>query len=281
LPTSYGELIVMIGKICLVTGATNGLGKVTALALARTGATVVGVGRTREEIEAAKAEMGDSAASLVFLQADLSSQAQIRHLVSEFKSQYERLHVLINDAGALFSSYRESVDGIEMTFALNHLGYFLLTNLLLDMIRASVPARIINVSSTAHEGNTIDFDDLGHRRNYDGWTAYGTSKLANLLFTYELARRLQGTGVTVNAVHPGVVNTNFFRAAGMNMRGSLTPEEGADTQIWLAQSVDVEGITGKYFVRRRETRSSHASYDKTVAQRLWEMSARMTGLAPE
>jgi NAD(P)-dependent dehydrogenase (short-subunit alcohol dehydrogenase family) len=254
---------------------------VTALALARAGATVIGVGRTREEIEAAKVDIGDSTLSPQFLIADLSSQAEIRRLVDEFKRQYDRLDVLINDAGALFSSYRESVDGIEMTFALNHLGYFLLTNLLLDMLRASAPARIINVSSTAHEGNTIDFDDLGHRRNYDGWTAYGTSKLANLLFTYELARRLQKTGVTVNAVHPGVVNTNFFRAAGMNMRGSLTPEEGADTQIWLAQSMEVEGITGKYFVRRRETRSSRFSYDKKVAQRLWEISARMTGLAHE
>jgi NAD(P)-dependent dehydrogenase (short-subunit alcohol dehydrogenase family) len=269
----------MLEKICLVTGATNGLGKVTARALAQAGATVIGVGRIREEAEAAAADIGDSAASLQFLVADLSSQAQIRALVNEFKGKYARLDVLINDVGALFSNYRESVDGIEMTFALNHLGYFLLTNLLLDVICASTPARIINVSSTAHEGNTINFDDLGNKQNYDGWTAYGASKLANLLFTYELARRLEGTGVTVNAVHPGVVNTNFFRAAGMNMRGSLTPEEGADTQIWLAQSKEVEGITGKYIVKRRETRSSAVSYDRAVAQRLWQISARMTGLA--
>lgn len=269
----------MMGKICLVTGATDGLGKVTARTLAQAGATVIGVGRIAEEIEAAKAEIGNSAPSLEFMQADLSSQAQIRALFNQFKRKYDRLHVLVNDAGALFSSYRESVDGIEMTFALNHLGYFLLTNLLLDTIRASAPARIINVASTAHEGNTIQFDDLGHRRNYDGWTAYGSSKLANILFTYELARRLAGTGVTVNTLHPGVVDTSFFRTAGMNMRGTISPEEGADTQIWLAQSKEVEGVTGKYFVRRRAARSSDASYDEAVARRLWEVSARMTGLA--
>src|SRR5690606_38234862 len=269
----------MIGKICLVTGATDGIGKVTARALAQAGATVVGVGRNPEKIRAVLAEIGDTAGSLEFLQADLSSQAEIRALADEFRSRYDRLHVLVNNAGALFTSYRESVDGIEMPFALNHLSYFLLTNLLLDIICASAPARMINVPSNAHEGSTIQFDDLGHRRPYREWTAYGASKLANILFTYELARRLQGTGVTVNAVHPGFVNTNFQRAAGLNMRGPLTPEEGADTQIWLAMSDEVEGVTGKYFVRRRETRSSAISYDSAIAKRLWEVSARMTGLA--
>lgn len=267
----------MMGKICLITGATNGLGKATLLALARAGATVVGVGRNPREIEAIKAEHSDIT-PLEFLIADLSSQAQIRALVAEFKSKYDRLDVLVNNAGALFNTYQETVDGIEMTFALNHLAYFLLTNLLMDRLVASTPARIINVSSAAHQGNTIDFDDIGHRRNYDGWTAYGASKLANLLFTYNLARLLTGTGVTVNALHPGVVNTNFFRAAGMNMRGNLTLTEGADTQIWLAQSDEVEGITGNYFVQRRAVRSSDISYDKAVARRLWEMSTAMTGL---
>jgi NAD(P)-dependent dehydrogenase (short-subunit alcohol dehydrogenase family) len=268
----------MIGKICLVTGATDGIGKVTARALAQAGATVIGVGRNAEKIEAVKTEIGDTVGSLEFLKADLSSQAQVRALAGEFKSKYDRLHVLVNNAGALFPRYRESEDGIEMTFALNHLSYFLLTNLLLDTIRASAPARIINVSSNAHEGNTIDFDDLEHRKHYREWTAYGASKLANILFTYELARRLEGTGVTVNAVHPGFVNTNFQRAAGLNMRGPLSPEEGADTQIWLAVSADVESITGKYFVRRRDTRSSDISYDSAIARRLWEVSEKMTGL---
>jgi NAD(P)-dependent dehydrogenase (short-subunit alcohol dehydrogenase family) len=269
----------MIGKICLVTGATDGIGRVTVRALAEAGATVIGVGRNPAKIEAVLAEVGDTVGSLEFLTADLSSQAQIRALVEQFKSKYDRLHVLVNNAGALFTTFRESVDGIEMTFALNHLSYFLLTNLLLDTITASAPARIINVSSNAHEGSSINFDDLEPRRGYSGWTAYGASKLANILFTYELARRLEGTGVTVNAVHPGFVNTNFQRAAGLNMRGPLTPEEGADTQIWLATSEEVGGITGKYFVRRRETRSSDISYDKAAARRLWDVSARMVGLS--
>jgi NAD(P)-dependent dehydrogenase (short-subunit alcohol dehydrogenase family) len=268
----------MIGKVCLVTGATDGIGKVTARALAEAGATVVGVGRSPTKIEAVKREIGQTAGSLEFLTADLSSQAEVRGLAEAFRRKYDHLHVLVNNAGALFTSYRESVDGIEMTFALNHLSYFLLTNLLLDVIKASTPARIINVASDAHEGNTINFDDLGNRQGYSGWKAYGASKLANILFTYELARRLEGTGVTVNAVHPGFVNTNFQRAAGLNMRGPLNPEQGADTQIWLATAPEVEGVTGKYFVRRRETRSSDISYDAETARRLWDISAEMVGL---
>jgi NAD(P)-dependent dehydrogenase (short-subunit alcohol dehydrogenase family) len=268
----------MIGKICLVTGATDGIGKVTARALAELGATVIGVGRDPAKIEATLSEVGDTPGSLEFLTADLSSQAQIRALADEFKRRYDRLHVLVNNAGALFTSYRESVDAIEMTFALNHLAYFLLTDLLLDLITASAPARIINVSSDAHQGHSINFDDLGYQRQYSGWTAYGASKLANILFTYELARRLDGTGVTANAVHPGFVDSNFQRAAGLTMRGQLTPEEGADTQIWLAASDEVEGATGKYFVRRRDTRSSGASRDEAVARRLWEVSAEMVEL---
>ena len=271
-------LNVMNSKICLVTGATDGVGKVTALALVRAGATVVAVGRDPAKLDALRTEAGNASGALDFMTADLSSQAQVRALADEFKRKYDRLHLLVNNAGALFTTYRESVDGIEMTFALNHLAYFLLTELLLDTIIASAPARIINVSSNAHEGGRIDFDDLNQRRSYSGWDAYNVSKLANLLFTYELARRLEGTNVTVNAVHPGFVNTNFQRAAGLNMRGSLTPEEGADTQIWLATSPDVEGVTGKYFVRRRETRSSDASYDVAAAKRLWDVSAKLVGL---
>ena len=271
-------MYAMNGKICLVTGATDGVGKVSALALAKEGAAVVAVGRDPAKIEATRREAGKNADLLDFMTADLSSQAEVRALADEFKRKYDRLDVLMNNAGALFTSYRESVDGIEMTFALNHLAYFLLTELLLDTITASAPARIINVSSNAHEGGGIDFDDLYQRRNYSGWGAYNSSKLANLLFTYELARRLAGTNVTVNAVHPGFVNTNFQQAAGLSMRGPLTPEEGADTQIWLATSPDVEGVTGKYFVRRHETRSSDASYDVAAARRLWDVSAKLVGL---
>lgn len=264
----------MIGKICLVTGATDGIGKVTALDLAASGATVIGVGRNPDKIQAVMNEAGNL--PLEFLTADLSSLEQIRALAEIFKTKFDRLDVLVNNAGALFTNYRETVDGIEMTFALNHLSYFLLTNLLLDKL--SPNARVVNVSSNAHEGSTIHFDDLGYKRSYSAWTAYGASKLANILFTYELARRLHGTKITTNALHPGFVNTNFQRAAGLNMRGPLTSEEGADTQIWLAKSPDVEGITGKYFVRRRDTRSSDISYDKSVARRLWDVSAKMTML---
>jgi retinol dehydrogenase 12 len=267
----------MIDRVCLVTGATDGIGKVTMRELAKAGATVVGVGRNPSKIEAVKAEIGKTSGTVEFLSADLSSLAEVRTLAEDFKRKYDRLHVLVNNAGALFTSYRESVDGIEMTFALNHLSYFLLTNLLLDTIKASAPVRIINVASNAHEGNTINFNDLGHRQHYSGWTSYGASKLANILFTYELAKQLEGTSVTVNAVHPGFVNTNFQAAAGLNMRGPLTPEEGADTQIWLATAPEVEGVTGRYFVRRRETRSSDVSYDRETARRLWEVSAKMVG----
>ena len=269
----------MNGKICLVTGATDGIGKVTAQALAQAGATVFAVGRNPRKIDAVRAEMGNTGGSLEFLTADLSSQAQVRALADEVKSRTSQLHVLVNNAGALFTSYRESIDGIELTFALNHLAYFLLTHLLLDTIIASAPARIINVSSSAHQRGVIDFDDLGNRRHYEGWTAYEQSKLANVLFTYELARRIEGTGVTVNAVHPGFVASNFQAAAGLNMRGHLTPEEGADTQIWLATSPEVEGVTGKYYVQRQDTRSSDSSYDSALAQRLWDVSAEMVGLA--
>ncbi|MBI5961756.1 MAG: SDR family oxidoreductase [Chloroflexi bacterium] len=269
----------MNGKICLVTGATDGIGKVTVRELAQQGATVIAVGRDPAKIKKTIAEIGQTPGTLDFLTADLSSQAQVRTIAETVKSKYDRLHVLVNNAGAMIPEYCESADGIEMTFALNHLAYFLLTNLLLDLITASAPARIINVASDYHEKHTINFDELGHPLDYHGgWTSYGSSKLANILFTYELARRLNRTDVTVNAVHPGFVNTNFQNAAGLNFRGQLTPEEGADTQIWLATSDEVEGITGKYFVRRRETRSSNASYDEAVARRLWDASAQMVHL---
>ncbi len=268
----------MNGKICLVTGATDGIGKVTVWNLAQQGATVIGVGRDPAKIAAVLQEIGRTPGSVEFLTADLSSQADIRALAETFLSKYDRLDVLVNNAGALFTTYRESVDRIELTFALNHLAYYLLTRLLLDRIVASAPARIINVASDAHQGSAIDFDDLGHRQNYSGWATYGASKLANILFTFELARQLQGTGVAVNAVHPGFVATHFQAAAGLNMRGQLTPEQGADTQTWLAVSDEVEGVTGKYFVRRQDTRAAAAAYDLGVAERLWDVSAQMVGL---
>ncbi len=267
----------MNGKICLVTGATDGIGKVTALALAKMGATVIGVGRDPRKAENVQAEARGLDGTLEMMTADFSSQDEISELVTAFLRKHDRLHVLVNNAGAMIPDYRENVDGIEMTFAVNHLSYFLLTNLLLETIIASAPARIVNVASNAHEGERIDFDDLGHKRNYSMWSTYGASKLANILFTYELAQRLEGANVTVNAVHPGWVNTNFAPAAGLKMSPPLTPEQGAETQIWLASAPEVEGVTGKYFSKKRETKSSPETHDAQVAKRLWDVSAEMVG----
>lgn len=280
----------MRDKVCLVTGGTSGIGAATARGLARLGATVVIVGRDAERATSRtrqiREETGNDA--IDFLIADLSSQKDIRCLAGEFQSRYERLDVLVNNAGALFMSRAESVDGIEMTLALNHLSYFLLTNLLLDRLKASAPSRIVNVSSTAHTGATIDFDGLQGPVGRFGMRAYGQSKLANLLFTYELARRLAGTGVTVNALHPGLVGSGFGKNNGLVARlamrvvhlMSISPEDGAQTSIYLASSPAVEGVTGKYFVEKRPVESSKASSDAESARRLWEISEHMTGLTP-
>ena len=278
----------MRGKICLVTGGTAGIGAATARGLAQREATVVIIGRNEQlgvaRVRQLKEETGNSAVELML--ADLSSQQEIRRLAREFTERYSRLDVLVNNAGALFMSRRQSVDGIEMTFALNHLSYFLLTNLLLDMLEACAPARIVNVASDAHEGATIDVAALQGTVGLFGMKAYGQSKLANVLFTYELARRLAGTGVTVNTLHPGVVGSGFgmnngwLAALGMRLihRFSLSPEEGAETSIYLATSPEVAGVTGKYFVKKSPVPSSKATYDVDVARRLWELSEQLTGL---
>ncbi|MDB5353482.1 MAG: dehydrogenase, short-chain alcohol dehydrogenase like protein [Planctomycetota bacterium] len=304
----------MAGKICLVTGATAGIGEVTARELARRGATVVVVGRSQERceatVEAIRRDTGNDAVE--FLRADLSSQEEVRRLAKEFLDRHDRLDVLINNAGALFATRRESVDGIEMTFALNHLAYFLLTNLLLDTIKASAPARIVNIASDAHEMvKDFDFDDPQGRSRYrrlgaDGQSKlaiarytflapfahpalvqYAQSKLANLLFTYELAGRLEGTGVTVNAVHPGFVATNFTAGNGLFgwfMRRwasllAMSPENGAKTSIYLATSPEVDGVTGQYFAKQKPIASSPASRDESAARRLWQLSEELTGLS--
>jgi retinol dehydrogenase-12 len=300
----------MAGKTCLVTGATAGIGRVTARELARRGATVVVVGRSRERCEAAveaiRRETGNPAVES--LTADLSSQEDVRRLVREFRGRHDRLHVLVNNAGALFELRRESVDGIEMTLALNHLGYFLLTNLLLDTLKASAPARVVNVSSDAHQiARGFDFDDPQARRGYGrskavsllytlflpplhpSFRQYGRTKLANLLFTYELARRLEGTGVTANALHPGFVATSFTAGNGVfgwfmrRWAGVLAigEEEGARTSVYLATSPEVEGVTGGYFVKEKPAQSSPGSRDEEAARRLWRLSEEWTGLTAE
>ena len=285
---------LMSNRICMVTGATSGIGFVTARALANLGATVVAVGRNPEKGAAIVHEIKRQVdnASVAFLPADLSSQQDIRQLVGAFRERYSNLHVLVNNAGAAFGKRQESIDGLEMTFALNHLGYFLLTNLLLETMKASIPARIINVASEVHAWRKqVDFADLQSKQRYSEMGAYAQSKLANVLFTYELARRLSRDssvqGLTVNAMNPGVVKTNFQMHSGVwsklskmmaNAFVGVNVEKGAETVIYLATSPNVENVTGKYFEKEKEVSSSKVSYDEAVAYQLWQVSAKLTGL---
>jgi retinol dehydrogenase-12 len=273
------------GKVCLVTGATLGIGRSTALGLARSGAKLVIAGRdparTRETVDWLRRESGSS--SVESLVADLSSQSEVRRLASEFKDRYSRLDVLVNNAGGVFAERRLTVDGFEHTWALNHLGYFTLTLALLDVLKASAPARIVNVASDAHFRGHIDFDDLqSEKKAYRRMQVYCQSKLANVLFTYALARRLEGSGVTANALHPGVVASGFGHNDGGWVKWGFTlarpflisPEAGAKTSLYLAASPEVEGISSRYFSKSRERRSSKESYDTAVQERLWQVSER-------
>jgi retinol dehydrogenase 14 len=275
-----------MNRTCLITGANSGIGKVTARELAAKGATVIMVCRDRSRGEAARAEIRRATKTdrVELLIADLSEQRQIRRLAAEVKERFSELHVLINNAGIWNDKREFTADGYETTWALNHLAYFLLTKEMIDLLTASAPARIVNVSSDYHKWGHIDFDDIQLNQGYSGGRAYGQSKLANVIFTYELARRLEGTGVTANCLHPGAVNTNFFN----NVKGLFglltwigrpflrTPAKGAETAVWLASSPEIGGVTGKYFFDRKERRSSPQSYDLNVASRLWEVSERMT-----
>ena len=273
------------GKSILVTGATDGIGKVTARELARMGARVTIVGRNPTKTQAAAAELSaQSPHPVQTLVGDLSIQAEVRRVAAEYRAANPRLDVLVNNAGALFTSRQVSADGIEMTLALNHLNYFLLTHLLLDMLKASAPARIVNVSSAAHVGGRINLQDIQLTRGYSSWGAYSQSKLANVLFTYELARRLEGSGVTVNALHPGFVATRFGRSNGglfdplfrLFQVAAITPEQGAETSIYLASSPEVEGVSGRYFDKKKAVSSSALSYRKDTAEQLWALSEAMT-----
>jgi NAD(P)-dependent dehydrogenase (short-subunit alcohol dehydrogenase family) len=280
------------GKTILITGGTNGIGKASALSLAKMGAQVVIVGRNAEKTQATVAELKTQSgnAQIDFLLGDLSLMSEIRRVAEEYKQRYGHLHVLLNNAGGVYAERQETREGLEMTFALNHISYFLLTHLLLDHIRASAPARIINVSSGAHVMGSLDFNDLQNKHNYSlgGFRAYGQSKLMNVLFSYALARRLEGSGVTVNALHPGTVATGFGKnnggvmglLTGIIMRFGLSPERGAETSIYLASSAEVEGITGKYFDNRKAVQSSPISYDTAVQEQLWQVSEQITGLQP-
>jgi NAD(P)-dependent dehydrogenase (short-subunit alcohol dehydrogenase family) len=279
---------LMTGKVCLVTGGTSGIGQVTARELARSGGTVAITARTEEKGEQTVAKLRDVTGSseIDYLVADFASQSQVRSLAAEFKSRHNRLDVLVNNAGAIYLRRSLSEDGIEMTFAVNHLAPFLLTNLLLDRIVESAPSRIVNVASNSHEGSRINLADLEGQKSYGFMKAYGQSKLANVLFTYELHRRLAGSSVTVNAVHPGYVGTNMGANNGwlvrmflpINRLWALDVDQGAETVVYLASSPDVEGVSGEYFYQKRSVPSSPNSHDGDVARQLWELSAEMTGL---
>lgn len=285
----------MEGRVCLVTGATRGLGAVIAEAIAARGATVVTTGRSAARGAALVAGIQDRTQNrdVHFLQADLSSLAEVRSLAAAFAARWNALHVLVDNAGTVNPVRRVTIDGYEEVFAVNHLAPFLLTNLLLPELRAGAPSRIIVMSSYEHRRGYMHWDDLQSKRFYFSQQAYAQSKLANVLFAYALARRLEGTGVTVNAVNPGLVRTNIGMESGWLIRTvkrlldrfhGLTPEEGADTCIWLAVAPEVAAVTGRYFERRRLARSSHASYDIRVQERLWRLSEELTrtaGTAPD
>jgi len=283
--------MLMNGKICLVTGASSGIGKATALGLARMGATVVIVCRDADKGQAALAEIKQKSGnnSIDLIVADLSSQAAIRSLASEYRSKYQHLHVLVNNAGVYYTKRHVTVDGLEAMFTVNYLARFLLTNLLLDIIKSSAPARIINVAGAYHAKGVINFDDLQGERDFAGQRANHQSKLADVLFTYELARRLEGTGVTVNCLHPGMVATSlvdkdkafpvFFKYLyKMSKPLMKSPAQGAETTLDLATSPEVKGITGQYFVNKKKSPSSPESHDRELAQRLWEVSEKLANL---
>jgi retinol dehydrogenase-14 len=280
---------LMAGKTVLITGGTGGIGKATAIGLAALGARVGITGRdaTRAQAAAVEIRKASGSPSVEVFVADLSSQAEVRRLAGEVLDSYPRLDVLVNNVGGFWANRHVTADGLEHTFALNHLAGFLLTNLLLDRLTASSPARVVTVSSGAQAMGRIDFEDLQGSRNYSGQRAYNQSKLANVLFTYELARRIEGTGVTANVLHPGVVRTAFAAEDPSPMWKVMiplarpfmkTPSRGAATPIYLASSPAVEGVSGRYFANSKPKTSNKVSYDTAAAARLWQISTDLVGL---
>ncbi|MEO8232461.1 MAG: SDR family oxidoreductase [Ignavibacteriota bacterium] len=279
-----------MNKLGFITGATSGIGKATASELAKLGFDLILT--ARNEIKGKS--LSDSLSKeykikCEFIKCDISSLNDVKTFAEKVKSKYNRLDVLVNNAGSRFPDYQKSVDGIELTFATNHLGHFLLTHLLMDLLRKSSSARIVNVSSSAHAVEEIDVDDLASPKNYNRSLVYGRSKLANVLFTYQLSQKLNGQNITVNALHPGGVASNFAKNEGLVRwikhisyyllkRDLLTPKQGAETVVYLASSPEVEGITGKYFYKKREKKSSDESYNIEKAKQLWELSEKLCGI---
>jgi NAD(P)-dependent dehydrogenase (short-subunit alcohol dehydrogenase family) len=274
----------------MVTGGNSGIGKVTVRELARLGATVVLVARDEERggKALAKIRAGQADADVRLMLCDLSAQASVREFAGRFRDAFDRLDILVNNAGVYLARRRTSADGLELTLATNHLGYFQLTALLIDMLLDSAPARIVNVSSGAHHGHSVNFDDLAREKRYWGYSVYGETKLMNILFTRALARRLEGMGVTANALHPGFVRTNFARNnfgplgkvfVPMAQLFGRSEEHGAETVIYLAASPEVEGVSGEYFVDSRIARTSAAATDVAAQERLWSVSERLARTA--
>lgn len=275
-------------KVCIVTGANTGIGLETARGLSEMNATVIMACRNRERGEAALAGItsGSKSSSVELMLLDLASQQSIRDFAAAFKERHDRLDVLVNNAATVPGKRELTVEGLEMQFGANHIGAFLLTHLLLDLLKTTAPSRVVNVASTVHHGARMDFEDLQAEQKYEFFRVYGQSKLANVLFTCELARRLEGTGVTANCLHPGVVRTKILR----DVRGPLgliikygtyllsSPRSGAKTSVYLASSPEVDGASGKYFVKCREAESSERSRDEADARRLWEISEQLAGL---
>lgn len=281
----------MTNKICLITGATSGIGKATALQLSKLGASLILLSRNeiRGEKICNKIRRANYNAQVKFYKVDISSMMQVRNVSERIKTDFDRIDVLINNAGARFDKYFKNDQGIELTFATNHLGHFLLTLALIELLKKSVQGRIINISSPAHARVTKDFDDITSPEKYERRLAYGRSKLANLYFTYELSDRLKNTYITVNAVDPGGVATNFSRNNGLYawMKHYLSyilqlklisPQKAAETIVYLASSGEVSGITGKYFFEKKQISSSPASYDREAALKLWQMSLKLAGI---
>ncbi|HIN25849.1 MAG TPA: SDR family oxidoreductase [Candidatus Marinimicrobia bacterium] len=273
----------MNGKVCLVTGATDGIGKVSARVLAEKGAKVIIVGRNPEKSATVLAELKSSSGNenIDLLMADLAVMQEVRDLAEQVISHYDRLDVLLNNAGGYFAKHELTSDGLERTFALNHMSYFLLTNKLMELLKSSAPARIVNVSSDAHYGVDMDFENLNGEQEYKAWKAYQKSKLANVLFTYELLKKVPAD-ITVNCLHPGFVATNF----GHNIGGffgpvvkiaqrisAIDPEEGAKTSIFLCSAPEVKGVSGKYFYKCQPKTSSRESRNMDTGKRLWQISS--------
>jgi NAD(P)-dependent dehydrogenase (short-subunit alcohol dehydrogenase family) len=276
-------------KICLITGATSGIGKATALKLAELGASLILISRdaSKGQIVCDQIKKETNNKKIIFYKLDLSLMKDVKETTQKIKSDFDHIDILINNAGARYLEHFVTTEGIEQTFAVNYLSHFLLTNLLVDRLKDSSSARIINISSGAHFSGDGIIENITSPKEYDGRKQYANSKLANVLFTYELARKLENTNITVNAVDPGGVATNFARNNGLIswfkhrvyylMKGNLlTPEQGCETVIYLATSPEVEGITGKYFNDKKETKSSSISYDSNIAKKLWESSEKIT-----